>query len=398
MNIYLVVGKSTITENFILRVWEASADGPGAHVYEDLTTLVEKNAGGVPTVGAGHQIEEPLTIPGMDSVTHIVRIIGATSGTVWAKYTHNPTVLVATITPPIQFKIGDGGPETPAANSDTCTNAALIGLTTDDFVIHRNNYGDLHPTTHFGFTSGTGTWQLNAPDQFGDNEEFTIKILPQIIANPVHDSVVGKQFGGFVDVSANTNYAASHLRKLIRFAGQCTYTFQLGDTIPIGYPFCFTNLGTPTGTGICTVQFLNGNLKWGSTTKTTIDLSLYTEAAFVWDGTQWNVWYIADSRTWQSSTIPPGTILGSGVYNIGDVAAGDPIYTVTHNLDITGDYHVLLQVKSNSNSTYFRDNKLCSTWYHDPSAPQKKNKFYFSLQEISGEVQNVSVVWLIIKA
>lgn len=398
MNIYLVVGKSTITEDFILRIWEASADGPGAHVFEDTVTLVEKDAGGVPTPGAGHQVEEPMTVPGMDSVTHIVRIIGATSGTVWAKYTHNPTVSILQVYIPIFFKIGDGGPETPAAGTDTCTNADLIGLTTDDFTIHRNNYGDLHPTTHFSFDSPTGTWQLNAPDQYNDQEEFSIHIHPQVISTPVNDSVVGKMFGGFVDVAANTNYSATHLRKLIRMAGQCTYTFQVGDTIPIGYPFCFTNLGTPYGTNICTVQFLNGNLKWGSTTKTTIDLPLYTEAAFVWDGVQWNVWILVDSRVWQSSTLPAGTILGAGSYNIGDVAAGDPIYTVNHALNITGDYHVFLQVKSNNSAVYFRDNKLCSTWWHETDVNLKKNQFKFSLQEISGEVQNVSVVWLIVKA
>lgn len=396
MNIYLVVGKSTYTENFILRVWEAQSDGPGAHVYE--TTLVEKNGSGVPTPGAGHQVDETLTIVGMDSVTHIVRLIGATSGTVWAEYTYAPTVHLLTIYAPIYFKIGDGGAETPAAGTDSCTNSALVGLATSEFTITRNNYGDLHPTVHFGFDGPTGTWQLNAPDQFGPNEEFSIKIHPKVVTNPVNDSVVGKQFGGFVDISSNTNYSATHLRKLIRFAGQCTYTFQSGDTIPIGYPFCFTNLGTPSGTNVCTVSFLNGNLKWGSSTKTSFEIPLYTEAAFVWDGTQWNVWFVADARPWQSATIPAGTILGTGLFTIGDVASGDPVYTVAHNKNITGDYLVFLQVKSNNPATFFRDNKLCSTWWHESDANLKKNQFKFSLQEISGENQDVSISWLLVKS
>jgi len=396
MEIKFIVGVSGYTENFLVRVWEAASDGVSA--WLDETTLVEKNGAGVPTPGAGHQVSEPVIFSGRDNVTHIIRIYGVTSSNLYAEFRYEAMTALATVFMPLRFKVGDGGPDTPAADQDTCTTPELMGLTTDEFIIHRNNYGDLHPATHFTKAENSDTWQLVNPDQFGLNEEFTIKRLPQVITTVVNDSVVGKWFGGFLDVAANTNYDAAHLRKLIRFAGQCTYTFQLADTIPIGYAFVFQNFGTPSGTNTCTVQFLNGNLKWGNTTKTTIDLPLYFGAAFVWDGTQWNVIYYYDSRVVNATTTPAGTVMGVGLHFIGDIAAGDPVYTVTHNLNITGEYHVWLQVKSNDGTTAFRDNKLCHTWWHETVTATKKNQFKFSVQEISGETQNVSVVWVILKA
>lgn len=389
------ISTSAITEDFIVRIWEAASDGVAAHVYE--TTLVEKNGSGVPTPGAGHQVIETLTVNGLDKVVHIIRMYGAVSANLLHEYNAEPRTDLLTVFAPIRFKVGDGGPDTPAANQDICITPELISLTTDDFVITRNNFGALHPTTHFTFDDSTGTWQLVNPDQFGANEEFTIQITPQVVSTVVNDSVVGKWFGGFVDISANTNYSASHLRKLIRFAGQCTYTFQALDTVPIGYAFVFTNFGTPSGTQVCTVQFLNGNLKWANTTKTTLDIPLYYEAAFVWDGTQWNLIYFIDSRIANAGAVPTGTILGTGSVNIGDVPGGDPLYTVTHNLDITGDYNVFLQIKSNTPASAASDNRIWSTFYHDTVVADKKNKFHFSIQEFAGELQNVSICWVIIK-
>ena len=142
----------------------------------------------------------------------------------------------------------------------------------------------------------------------------------------------------------------------------------------------------------------NGQLLWGAAPKDEIEIPQYCEACFVWDGINWNVVYINDSRFVNDAggvVYPVNSIVASGNYNVGDVANGDPQYEIIHNKAIPGDYNVLFSVKSNNAALYFKDNKLCGTWWHH--ATNKPNRFWVSLQEISGEVQNVSITWLIIK-
>lgn len=390
MVIKFQISPSAYTENFIVRIWEAASDGPGAHVYEE--TFVEKNGSGVPTPGAGHQVVETFNQSGFDKVVHIVRMYGVTSGTLYNEYELEPLSNDVTIYPPIRFKIGDGGAYTPAAGTDQFTHPSLVGKGDDDYVVHRNNYGDLHPDEHYTNDSVNGSFQLNAPDQFNDDEEFTIRIQPTVTQVPVNDSVVGKWFAGFVDISANTNYSNSHLRKLIRFSGSPEYTFQTTDVIPQGYIFAFQHFGSA---GTAKVKFQNGTLLWSGSPKSSIDIPQYCEGAFVWDGTNWNVVYMVQS-TWQNAgATPAGSILGVGRYNVGDVAGGDPIYTITHNLNISGDYLVFFSLESNDPALYHRNNKVGGTWWHH--ATEKNNKFYVSLQEISAEVQNLTIAWLIVK-
>jgi hypothetical protein len=87
--------------------------------------------------------------------------------------------------------------------------------------------------------------------------------------------------------------------------------------------------------------------------------------------------------------------LGVVSVSLGDVPAGDPIYTITHNLAISGDYKLFPSIQSNSAATYFRDNKLGCCWYHH--ATDKPNKVYVSLQEISPEVQDITLCCLLVK-
>jgi hypothetical protein len=374
------ISPSSLTENFIVRIWEAASDGAGAHVYEQ-------------TINAPHSAPVTITVNGLDKVVHIVRMYGAVSANLLHEYNVEPLVETVEVFSPIFFKIGDGGTNTPAAGSDICTTPELIGLTDQEFIIHRNNYGNIHPTEHFTFNSGSGEWQLIPPDVFNDAEEFTIQRLPKAVSVVVNDSVVGKWYAGFVDVSVNTSYANSHLRKLIRFSGSPEYTFNVTDTVPIGYIFCFQHFGSA---GTPKVNFLNGTLLWAGSPKTSLDIPQYHEGAFVWDGTNWNVVYLAQS-TWVNGMGAPaaGAILGVGTFNVGDVASGDPVYTITHNLNISGDYGLLFTLESNNAASYFRNNKVGGTWYHH--ATDKPNKVYVSLQEISSEVQDLTISWMIYK-
>lgn len=367
------------TENWSLKVWEASNDNPGAEVHTQ-------------TIPTPHTGITTVTINGLDKVVHVVRLYGAVSAALLHEFTIEPVTDVVNIFTPIQFKIGDGGANTPAAGTDTYTNSLLDDLGDDDYKITRNGYGVLFPNVHYTTTPTGGIWQLIAPDEFGPDEEFTIERKMTVIQTPVNDSVVGKWFGGFVDVAADTVYSNTHLRKLIRFAGTCKYTFQALDQVPIGYAFVFQHFGTA---GTATIEFFNGPLRWPGGDVTSRTLPSKCEACFVWDGTKWNVVYMVQS-TWADGTTPqPGQTLGVGRYAVGDVAGGDPLYTITHNLNISGDYLVFWSLETISAANYHRNNKVCGAWHHH--ATDKANKFHISLQEISSEVQDVNIVWMLVK-
>jgi hypothetical protein len=377
------ISPSALSENFIVRIWEAASDGVGAHIYEQ-------------TILAPHAAPVTITVNGLDRVVHIVRMYGATSAVLLHEYNVEPTTSdIVTVFDPIRFKIGDGGPNTPAAGTSVATTPELAGLVETDFLIFRANYGPLFPTTHFTFNTGDGSWELNSPDIFngeGGGEEFTIVRLPKAVTGIVNDSVVGKWFAGFVDVSSNTSYVSTHLRKLIRFSGSPEYTFS--GSIPIGYVFCFQHFGS---TGTAKVNFTNGTLLYAGTPKASIDIPRYTEAAFVWDGTNWNVVYMTDSDWVNGSSTPtPGTVLGIGRFSVGDVPAGDPVYTITHNLAISGDYMIIPTIETNTGGDYTKNNKVGIAWHHH--ATDKANKVYVTLQEISGETQSqLYIAWVIIK-
>jgi hypothetical protein len=375
------ISPSALTEDFLIRIWEAESDTPLAYVHEE-------------TVVAPHASPATITVNGLDKVVHIVRMYGVTSATLLHEYNVEPTTDLVTVFDPIQFKIGDGGPDTPAADTDVCTTPELVGLETTDFLIIRSGYGPLIPDTHFTFNSGTGEWQLTSPDVFsgdGGGEEFTILRTPQAVETVVNDSVVGKWFSDFVDISANTDYAVAHLRKLIRLNGTPTYTFV--DDPPIGYIFCFQHFGVTDGPA--TIAFSNGTLLWGASPKSSIEIERYSEAAFVWDGTNWNTVYIAPAVDESVATPVAGDILGVGTLTVGNVASGDPDYTVTHNLAISGDYGVLLSIESQTIANFTKNNRIGSTWFHH--ATDKPNKFYISLQELASETQDLNVFWTIIK-
>lgn len=71
---------------------------------------------------------------------------------------------------PIQFIIGDNGPNTPAVNASSYINK---DLKFDRYLIHRNNKGFLHEDVHFT-RRGDGGFDLIPSDEFGSQEEFTL--------------------------------------------------------------------------------------------------------------------------------------------------------------------------------------------------------------------------------
>lgn len=77
---------------------------------------------------------------------------------------------------PIQFKIGDGKPLTPAASTVRYTNTLLENVPKNRVEVFRNDFGILFPDLHFTKVTADDFFELISPDQFGPDEEFTVKI------------------------------------------------------------------------------------------------------------------------------------------------------------------------------------------------------------------------------
>jgi hypothetical protein len=370
-----------LLENMFAKVYEASS--PDAEVAS--IEIFEKDAFGVPTVGAGHQVPNSISFNGLDKVTHIVRLFTA-SATKLHEYDVQPTADNVTLFDPIFFVVGDGGTYTPITDSSTLSNPAFDGLEAKDITIFQRGNGPLVPLVEYTI-SGSAVTLING-DVFSINTPWYVLKKPAIVTNPVNDSVVGKGFGGFVNIAVDTDYSASHLRKLIRFTGTGNYTFPVGANIPIGYNHSFNNFGVNPSTP--RVNFSNGTLLYGGSPKSFIEVPFGSTVTFTWDGVNWNMTENGISDTEVTSPVS-GDIVGQGNYNIGDLPSGDPTYTITHGLSLGYSYRVLGSIRS-LNPVHARDNTITWAWYEP-----LPNSFKITLQEIYGEAQNISFDWILVK-
>lgn len=321
MEIFYHISPSVNSEDFIIKIYEAQA--PNAEIASQ-------------TILAPHTAPTSVSFTGLDKIPHILRMFGATTGTLLHNFDVLPKEGVITLFDDIRFKIGDGGALTPAAGSSVYINPVLIGLSIKDFRIFRNGYGFLYPDINYSFEPNAGKIVLTFPDVFGDpddttvQEEFLITIRPASVETVVNDSVVGKQFGGnstipemFIDVNTTVNYQPSHLRHLIRLAG-ANANYVLTGQIPIGYIFRVTNFGayaSPTDKG--KVTFDNAPLLWGSTPKTFLDIQFTGTYEFEFDGTNWNcTMYNVVQET------PGAQIVYAATVYLGVTSAVDQLYTI----------------------------------------------------------------------
>lgn len=272
MEINYVIGTYGVAENLIAKVYENDS---GAEV--DSLTIP-------PPHTSGHTI----SFNGLDKRPHTLRLF-TQGGTQLQEFNIQPTENSVTVFDPIFFIVGDGQPNSPVAGDNSYSNPDLAGLTNDDLVISRSNVL-MHPVTNYEVDI-LGGFGLSVPgDVFGDGEPVIIIRKPIVASNPVHDSVVGKQWGPnetvttiYLDVTGNVNYDPSHLRHLIRLSGAGEY--HLTGTIPHGYPFRFINMvaGTPT------IYFDNAPLIQPGGNVTSWPLPVGSIAEFVFDDTNWNL-------------------------------------------------------------------------------------------------------------
>lgn len=399
----------TLLENMVAKIWEAQSDGPGAEVFTEV--IPERDGGGVPTPGAGHQVPYTITANGMDKVAHIVRLYSAVSNQLLHVYNVEPLTDVVTIFDPIQWKIGDGGPTTPVANTNVYADPLLNGLGDTDYLVFRNNYGYLFPNRHYYNNVLGGGFTLDAGDVFNDQEEFTIQMKPKTLQSITNDSVVGKWFAGYVDVAATTAevFAPAHLRKLIRMEGVSSYSFNVDP--PDGYVFCFQAFnGVGLGINVvATIFFNNAPIKYDGVDQPAIVLRDNQSGAFVYDATagKWSIVYLVDSTFYGliapgAGVYPPLSIVQAGrteiniaPYAIGDLPPGDILVDVVHGLGIVGDYIVMVSLEVDNIANTGASNKVAHAWCHH--ATDKPNRFQVTLQELTNETQHINLSWIIIK-
>lgn len=374
---YAISEYPALLQNMVAKVYEAQS--PFAEV--DSITIPERNGAGVPTVGAGHQVPFTVNFTGRDKIPHIVRLFSA-SATLLHQYSVQPTESVVTIFDPIYFRVGDGGVNTPEANQPVYTNPAFAGLTAQRIEIWQEGFGFLFPDFDFEL-AGSSVTLLNTV-QFESNQRWYMKRKP-VIENAVNDSVVSKGYGGFIDIIADTDYTAEHLRKLIRLSGNGNYSFPALAAIPIGYIHTFSNFGINPSTP--QINFLNGNLLFASVPKSFLIIPFGGTASFTWDGTNWNC---IQSNIIDTSPVS-GDILGQGSFYMGDILGIDIVYIVTHNLSIAYPYKIMGMLRG-TEATKSVDNDC--TWN---TFSYTGNSFKINIQERNGGVQNLTFDYIIIK-
>lgn len=379
------IAPSTNPNPWTIKIYEDASYGPGAEIYT------------IP-VAAPHSAIETIEQSGLDTVTHRVVMKDDVTAQVLHDFIFEATVNIVQAFAPIRFKIGDGAPLTPLAGTDTYYDPILVGR--ENYIAHRANYGPLYPNVNYQANPITGTFNLIAPDVFGEGEEITIDLPAEGVSNTINDSVVGKWFGSFVNISTNTSYSATHLRKLLRFTNTCNYTFT--GTIPVGYGFCFNN---QTADKIGTITFSNGTLKVLGGTVGSITLLPSFSACFSWDGGNWNIVYYTKS---EATAAGKGTIIEVGEYTLpargfgtGDLPVSPQVYEIVHGKAIAGDYTVLVSVKHAvaasiaAPGTSISSLRVALIWFHHTT--DKANRFCVALTEYQALTQNIIVSWVLIK-
>lgn len=385
-----------LLQDMVIKIYEVDINGASSEVGS--ITIPERNGAGVPTPGAGHQVPYIDSFNGLDKVVHLIKLFTA-SATLLDYWTAQPTSDIVTTFAPIRFRIGDGNPYTPVANTNTYSNPDMAGLAASDYIAFRTNYGPVVEGVHISNVGGGGFILIQAGDVFNGDpaEEWTIIRQPQVVSIPQNDSVVGKQWGPtagnadmFVDVSSPVSCAVTHLRKLIRLAGSAAeYTFSAGYVPPIGYFFRVTNFGAYVPLSANPkVKFSNAPLLWGNTTKTELEIPPTGTAEFVWDGTSWNCTLNAIPS---AATAVSNQIVANGREVIGDLNPNSRLITVTHGLNLLYPYRVFGIIYSR-NANHDLDNNITFA-----VREYTANSFKVSLEDVFSVAEAIDFDWFILK-
>lgn len=380
---YVLSTYPTLLQNMVAKVYETNA--PLAVVQEFI--IVETNAGGTPVAGGGHNKQATVTFNGLDLVPHILRLFTA-SGTQLQEFNVQPYRDEITVFDPIYFKIGAGGTFTPVAGTFTYTNPNLGGLINGQAVIHRSGVL-MYPGVHYNMLPGGGFTLAVAGDIFGADEEFLFQQAPQVIANPINDSVVGKQWGPttgntnmFVDVTGHVSYVATHLRKLIRISGAGAYHFN--SAVPIGYPFRFTNqVGGNPVVFFDTAPLIQPS---GDTPSIVVPTGGILEVVF--DGTKFNM---TINNTDSLGQLPFASLTYVGAINIGDVISAGTSYTIAIPTQPSAGYKVFGAFKSVSSA-----NKVADTTGIWTVTSQSTTSFTITTREVMNGIQNLLFDYIIV--
>lgn len=372
---------------YTLSPYPALAEDLYVKVYEAQSYPAEVDSILVP---APHTSPVVITINGLDQVPHIVRLVTAVTNTELHKYNEEPKVDVVTLFDPIQFKIGDGGTSTPAALSSDYINPDLAGLAAKDYLVYRKGAGFLTEGVDYGNNSTPGGFSLLVSgDRFDDQEEFLILRVPNLVSTPINDSVVGKQFGGFVDINSATDYDPSHLRKLIRLSSvdaQYKFPAALGTDVPIGYVFRFNNFGVDGESA--KVIFENAPLLWGSAPKAELEIPFSSTVEFTFDGANWNCTMFNSIPA--AAVAPAGIIKYMGTKDVGDVPNDDVLINVVIPNQGSGNYKVAGTLVGYG-ADWDKDNDVM--WI---ITDKQATSFKLSLRQITRNTQNLKFDFVII--
>lgn len=369
--------------NYVISPYPSLALNMVAKAYETQASTAEVANIVIP---APHIAPATVNFTGLDKIPHTIRLF-TSAGTLLHEFTLQPTENVVTVFTPIFFKIGDGGANTPAIGDVFYINAALAGKNNTNVEVFSN--GMLrYPGIHYDTDLSGGFHLLQAGDIFEADTEWMVQQLPDVVANPVNDSVVAKIVGGFIDVvNTNRNYSPVDLRKLVRLSGATgSYTFASGVAVPIGYSHTFTNFATYASLNdIPIISFLNAPLLQGNTPVNLYPLPYGSVATFTFDGTNWNLVSYANTQAGVYAKI-----VHLGRFQVGDVAS-QLVVNITIPTQPDTDYWVCFNLYCQS-ANIDLDNDVIAV-----VAFQYTYQFSVMLREIQGNIQNLRIDYAILR-
>lgn len=368
---------------------------------------------------APHTTSRAISFSDVESVTYLVKIFAMPS-TELLSWVQHPKAGQIEVKVPIFFRIGDGILNTPIAGTSIYTNTELIGW---QYTVERRGVGTLVDDATKTYAEITkddlaGEFELALDgDTFNPDETFAIHFLPKVSESIISSVTSGKWFIASKRITSDKTYDSTDFRNLLLLrpsSGTINYTLPAGSAFPVGYVIAFNSFGIIATYNIITDG--TDSIEVGNANVSSIVLSQNQYLILTWDiiTEKWHVVVNAGSggsiaksnnpdlndantlATTVATKILSDKIkyLGSGIFkptqgsrSPGDVIGLNDSFTIVHNLNISGDYHIVGSIKKNGGGLGGRN---LVAWNYSLCTA---NSFLVNLAEETSAVQDIEFFW-----
>lgn len=320
------------------------------------------------TFAPPHNTPRNINFTNLDKVPHRVSLYAMPANTLLHDWIYYSKDVVYVVYPPLLHVIGDGGTDTPLAGTSEYRNEDLADSAGVVYWVERRGVGTMNEGVEIEKVPEGGFDLLQDGDTWSDGETFIIHRMPQRVVTTATEGIAGKWFNGVVTLNTNTAYSSAHLRKLLLLTAPLTYSLPSGANMPIGFVLSFQTYGGSAGAYVITTD-LTDKIKYGGANVDTVTLAQNEFCIVIWDGTNWQIVALStllaaipksDNPELNNSAVLATTVatktladrikvLGCKTHAIGSLGdLANNVYTVTHNLNISGSYAVFGSIVSKS--------------------------------------------------